>query len=453
MALILSTRNPHKLREFARLLTVTELEPLPADIELPPETGDTYLENALGKARTAAHATGRPTIADDSGIEAAALDGRPGVRSARYAGEHATDEENLSLFIKEVPPGTALTYVCALVYIDPHNGEERTFEGRCEGVMAPRPCAAELRSVADRTRGLMADDTAKGRAAALSVASNTTLIAIKVIAGIATGSVALLTEAAHSAIDLLASIVAFVSVRKADEPADAEHRYGHEKIENLAAAIEGALILFGAAIISYEAISRLIHPQRVHTLGIGIAVIGVSAVVNLIVSRVIAGRARETSSVALAGDATHLSADAASSVAVLAGLVLIAVTHAYWIDPTVALAVALWIVVAGLALLRRSSRALVDESLPDADLETIRAVIHEVGAARGMVGFHKLRTRGAGARRYVDVHVQFAAGTTLEAAHQTAHVMTDEIRARLHDADVLVHLEPADRVLPESDET
>jgi XTP/dITP diphosphohydrolase len=139
MALILATRNPHKLREFARLLTVTELEPLPADIELPPETGDTYLENALGKARTAAHATGRPTIADDSGIEAAALDGRPGVRSARYAGEHATDEENLSLFIKEVPPGTALTYVCALVYIDPHNGEERTFEGRCEGVMAPAP--------------------------------------------------------------------------------------------------------------------------------------------------------------------------------------------------------------------------------------------------------------------------------------------------------------------------
>ena len=138
----------------------------------------------------------------------------------------------------------------------------------------------------------MVAEHAKGHAAALSVASNATLIALKVVAGIVTGSVAILTEAVHSSIDLLASIVAFISVRKADEPADAGHRYGHEKMENLAAAIEGALIIFGAAIIIYEAIARLIHPAHVHTIGVGIAVIATSAIVNVIVSRVIARRAR-----------------------------------------------------------------------------------------------------------------------------------------------------------------
>jgi len=135
MSLLLATRNAHKLREFERLLSVTTLEPLPDDVELPPETGETFAENAFGKARAAALACGRPAIADDSGIEAAALGGAPGVRSARYAGEHATDEENLALLIEQVAPGTALAYVCALVYVDP-NGEEQVFEGRCEGVMA-----------------------------------------------------------------------------------------------------------------------------------------------------------------------------------------------------------------------------------------------------------------------------------------------------------------------------
>jgi cation diffusion facilitator family transporter len=294
----------------------------------------------------------------------------------------------------------------------------------------------------------MAAVPAKGRAAALSVASNASLITVKVVAGIATGSVAILTEAVHSSIDLLASIVAFVSVRKADAPADAEHLYGHEKMENLAAAIEGALILFGAAIITYEAIARLIHGAHVHTIGVGIAVIAVSAVVNIFVSRVIARRARDTNSVALAGDATHLSADAASSVAVLAGLVLIAITHDYWIDPAVALLVAAGIVIAGVRLLRRASRALIDEALPAEDLNTIRDSIREVGAPRGVVGFHKLRSRSAGARRYIDVHLQFAAGTTLEDAHGAAHALTDEIGKRLDGADVLIHIEPADRVQP-----
>jgi cation diffusion facilitator family transporter len=288
----------------------------------------------------------------------------------------------------------------------------------------------------------------KRRAAALSVASNTTLIILKVIAGIATGSVAVLTEAAHSGMDLIASIVALVSVRKADEPADAGHPYGHEKMENMAGAIEGTLILFGAAIITYEALLRLVRGGRVHTIGIGIAVIVVSMVVNIVVSRIIGRRARETGSVALEADALHLSADVASSAAVLLGLVLVAFTHAQWIDPAVALVVAVAVAIAGTRILLRSSRSLLDEALPEAELEEIRSTIRELGAERGVVGFHKLRARRAGARRYVDVHVQFDAGTSLEAAHKTAHELTNAIRDQLTGADILVHVEPRDRVEP-----
>lgn len=138
--LLLATRNEHKRREFARLLGGWEIDSLPDDVELPPEDGATFAENALGKARAAAAATGRASIADDSGIEAAALGGRPGVRSARYAGENATDEENLALLLREAPAGSALQYVCALAYVDPARpGRERLFEGRCTGTLAADP--------------------------------------------------------------------------------------------------------------------------------------------------------------------------------------------------------------------------------------------------------------------------------------------------------------------------
>jgi XTP/dITP diphosphohydrolase len=138
MRLLLATRNPHKLREFERLLPGVSLDALPDDVELPPEDGDTYAANALIKARAAAAATGRPAIADDSGIEAAALDGAPGVRTARYAGEHATDAENLAKLAAEAPAGSKLRYVCVIAHVDPDGGE-RTFEGTTEGVVANAP--------------------------------------------------------------------------------------------------------------------------------------------------------------------------------------------------------------------------------------------------------------------------------------------------------------------------
>jgi XTP/dITP diphosphohydrolase len=137
--LLLATRNAHKLREFARLAVPHAIDPLPDEVELPPEDGATFAENALVKARAAAAATGRIAIADDSGIEASALGGRPGIRSARYAGEQASDEQNLAKLLREAPAGSPLAYVCALAYVDPASGEEQVFKERCTGTLAAVP--------------------------------------------------------------------------------------------------------------------------------------------------------------------------------------------------------------------------------------------------------------------------------------------------------------------------
>jgi XTP/dITP diphosphohydrolase len=139
VSLVLATRNPHKLREFAALLDGVDLVALPDGVDLPPETGTTFEANALPKARTAAQATGELAFGDDSGIESSALDGAPGVRSARFAGEDASDAENLAALIEQAPPGSALAYVCVIALVDPRTGEERTFEGRCTGTMATEP--------------------------------------------------------------------------------------------------------------------------------------------------------------------------------------------------------------------------------------------------------------------------------------------------------------------------
>ena len=136
--LLLATRNAHKVREFGRLLPGLELDPLPEDVVTPPESGTTYAENALIKARAAAHATGRAAIADDSGIEAAALNGAPGVRTARYAGEQATDAENLAKLGREAPAGTTLRYVCVIAHVEP-DGSEHLFQGTTDGTVAPEP--------------------------------------------------------------------------------------------------------------------------------------------------------------------------------------------------------------------------------------------------------------------------------------------------------------------------
>ena len=139
MRFVLATRNAHKAEEFADMLAPHGVDPLPDDVVLPPEDGETFAENAVGTARAAARATGRVAIADDSGIASAALEGRPGVRSARFAGEDATDAENLAKLLAEAPAGSAVAYICALAYVDPSDGTEHVVEGRCTGTLAAEP--------------------------------------------------------------------------------------------------------------------------------------------------------------------------------------------------------------------------------------------------------------------------------------------------------------------------
>jgi cation diffusion facilitator family transporter len=281
----------------------------------------------------------------------------------------------------------------------------------------------------------------KSRAATISIVSNSLLIALKIAAGAITGSIAILTEAAHSGIDLVASVIAFVSVRKADEPPDREHQYGHEKAENLAATIEGMLILVGAAVIIYEATHRLVVGAEVERLGVGLAVIGFSAIANLSVSAYLGRRAKALQSAALEGDAAHLRTDAYTSIGVFVGLGLVVITGVDVFDPIAALVVAVAIVVAGFRILTRSSRVLMDEAPPPEELDRIEDAIARARPDE-MVGYHKLRARRAGARRYIDLHIQFRDGTTLEAAHSLAGRLRAAIESEIPDSDVLIHVEP-----------
>jgi cation diffusion facilitator family transporter len=287
----------------------------------------------------------------------------------------------------------------------------------------------------------------KSGAAMLSVASNSALIALKLAAAAITGSIAILTEAIHSSIDLVASLIALFSVRKADEPADADHPYGHEKVENLASAIEGTLILLGAFVIVFEATRRLVGGAEVETLGVGIAVVGFSAVANWGLSSYLYGRARALDSPALGADAAHLRTDALTSVGVLAGLVLVEVTGVVELDSAVALCVAVAIVVAGIRILTRSGRVLVDEAPPPGELDRIEAAISSARAPE-VAGYHKLRARRAGSRRHIDLHLQFRTGTSLERAHELAHGVRAAIEAEFPAADVLIHVEPEQSVTP-----
>jgi cation diffusion facilitator family transporter len=281
----------------------------------------------------------------------------------------------------------------------------------------------------------------KSRAAGISIASNVALILLKLVAGAITGSIAIITEAVHSSIDLLASMVALFSVRKADEPPDPSHPYGHEKVENLTAALEGVLILVGAAIIIFESVRRLTHVTEVEKLGVGIAVAGFSAIANFGVSTYLYRQARITESPALEGDAAHLRTDALTSLGVLIGLALVQITGFERLDAITALIVAGVIVYSGVRIVTRSSRVLVDEALPPEELELVRKTIADYGAPE-VAGYHKLRARRAGSRRHVDLHVQFRDGTTLERAHYVSHQLQAAIQQRLRDADVLIHIEP-----------
>ncbi len=282
----------------------------------------------------------------------------------------------------------------------------------------------------------------KTGAAGLSVLSNTLLILLKLVAGILSGSVSIIAEAIHSGIDLLAALIAFVCLRIAGRPADREHPFGHGKVENVSGTIEAVLIFVAAIFIIYEAINRIIAGASVEYLGIGIAVMAISVVVNIIVSRHLLRIARDSDSIALEADARHLTADVYTSLGVLVGLVVVQVTGLNILDPIIAIGVSIFIMRAAYNLTRRAFPPLIDVRLPEDEEALIESTMSEHMGE--LVGFHELRTRKAGSERYIELHVTMARDASIERAHSLCDHLEEDIRSRLPHTHVTIHVEPCD---------
>jgi cation diffusion facilitator family transporter len=280
----------------------------------------------------------------------------------------------------------------------------------------------------------------KTKAAAVSIASNTALIVLKLIAGIMTGSVSLIAEAIHSLMDLVAAIVAFVSVRISDNPADKEHQFGHGKAENLSGVIEGILILVAAGIIVNEAIHKIIEGVSLEIIEVGIVIMAVSIVVNIIVSRYLFKVSRKTDSLALEADATHLTTDVMTMAGVFIGLVVVRLTGLTILDPIIAIIVAMLIVKAAIDIIRKSYGGLMDISLPESEQALIESCIMEHNDR--IVEFHRLRTRKAGSQRQVDVHLVIPKVISVDEAHSLCDHLETDIEELLHNTEVNIHVEP-----------
>lgn len=278
-------------------------------------------------------------------------------------------------------------------------------------------------------------------AALISVASNTVLTTLKLVIGFLTGSVAVLSEAAHSAGDLIASGVALAGVRAAARPADDDHPYGHEKTENLAAAIEGLLVLAAGAAVGVEAIRRLVTgAPAIDHLELAFGVMAASAVVNVIISARLRRVARRTGSPAIDGDAAHLTSDVWTSAGAAAGLGLVALTGWQALDALVAIAVAAYVVVVGARLSGRAVQVLLDRSLPKEEIAVIEGVLATF-AQSDDVSFHALRGRRAGSKRHVDLHMVVPPHTTVRTGHVMSGRVKGAVREALPNTEVLIHLE------------
>jgi cation diffusion facilitator family transporter len=283
----------------------------------------------------------------------------------------------------------------------------------------------------------------------LSVISNTTLAVIKLIVGLWIGSVSIVSEAIHSAVDLVAAMIALFSVMTSSKPADKEHPFGHGKIENISGAIEALLIFLAAGWIIFEAIKKLFHPEPVNFLWLGLAVMLLSSLVNVVVSHMLFSVSKKTDSVALLADAWHLRTDVYTSAGVMFGLAVIWIGEKLfphisllWLDPISAIAVAILIIHAAYKLTIRSVRDLLDTALPPHEKDLIRRII--IKQHPTIHGFHKLRTRKAGNVRFIEFHMKVEPGMTVEESHQVTVDTGRIINEYFPGSNVNIHVEPCD---------
>jgi cation diffusion facilitator family transporter len=278
----------------------------------------------------------------------------------------------------------------------------------------------------------------KTKVARLSVFSNTLLIIMKVVVGIMSGSVSIISEAIHSSMDLVAAIIAFFAVRVSDTPPDSRHPYGHGKVENISGVIEALLIFVAAIWIIAEAIRKLLGEKiELESILIGSIVMAISAIVNIIVSRRLYKVARETKSVALEADALHLKTDVYTSAGVAIGLLLILITDIKWLDPVVAILVALFIIKESYSLLRRAFTPLLDTAWSEDEIEDLEKKLNQL-----QVNYHNLRTRVAGNYRFIDVHVEIPEKESVGDAHKYCDLIEEELMATYENLSVTIHVEP-----------
>lgn len=281
---------------------------------------------------------------------------------------------------------------------------------------------------------------ARVKAAQVSVVSNSALVAIKLAVGLFMGSVSVISEAIHSGLDLVAALIAYLSLRQAAQPADEEHQFGHGKIENISGVIEALLILLAAFWIIFEAGKRLLHGGQVESIGLGIGVMGLASLVNYFVSRYLFRVARKTDSIALKADALHLSTDVLTSLGVMVGLVLIKITRIQILDPIVAMLVAGLIIKASYDLTKEAFFPLLDTKLPAEEEQDIINIIHRNHAK--FVEYHKLRSRKAGSERHIDLHLVFPYAKPIKEIHLLCDQIEEDIENRFSAAQVLIHAEP-----------
>ena len=284
----------------------------------------------------------------------------------------------------------------------------------------------------------MVENTSK--IAFLSVISNSLVVMLKIAVGIITGSVAILSEAIHSFLDLIAAFIAFISVRISKKPADTGHPYGHGKVENLSGTIETILIFAAGIWMIYECVQKLVNPEPVHLPVLGIIVMLLGALINLIVSKLVKREAEKVNSVAMKSNALHLLTDVYTSLGVAASLLVVTLTEWYILDPIIGMVLAVYIIYEAFKLMKEAFPPLIDTRLSEEEEKTILKIIDTFH--QEFIEIHDLRTRRSGPQEYIDFHMVVASHVTIKDVHDLCDRIERDITDEFKQAQVMIHPEP-----------
>lgn len=281
------------------------------------------------------------------------------------------------------------------------------------------------------------------RFAWLSIGAAILTIGLKAGAAWITGSVGLLSDALEGLINLAAALMALMALTIAARPPDEEHEYGHDKIEYFSSGVEGTLILIAALSIAYTSIERFINPQPLKELNIGLLITVVASIINLVVARILIRVGHEQDSITLEADGQHLMTDVWTSVGVVIGVGVVALTDLDWLDPVIALGVAANIIREGLHLVRRSISGLMDTTIPQEEREKVEDILERYESKRDIQS-HQLRTRRSASRRFIEMHILVPGDWTVQRGHDLLERVEADIRKAIPDAIVSTHLEPVE---------